>query len=92
MTGTAQVLRFGVRVDGDLDVAGAVFGRDAGTPLTASMLMVAVDRGGLPGNDRSKKVLAEFRLFVNSRSGKSNSELRMKFLVLRTPRPASEGF
>ena len=31
MTGTAQVLRFGVRVDGYLDGAGPVFGGDAGT-------------------------------------------------------------
>ncbi|MEG3935647.1 hypothetical protein QT990_31105 [Microcoleus sp. T3_B1] len=36
--------------------------------------MRAVDSGGLPGNDRSRSVLAEFRLFVNSRSGKSNSD------------------
>ena len=31
MTVTAQVLRFGVRVDGYLDGARPVFGRDAGT-------------------------------------------------------------
>jgi hypothetical protein len=31
MTGAAQVLRFGVRVDGNLDGAGSVFGGDAGT-------------------------------------------------------------
>lgn len=31
VTGTAQVLRFGVRVDGDLDGACPVFGGDTGT-------------------------------------------------------------
>ena len=38
-----------------------------------------MDSRGLPGNDRSRSVLAEFRLFVNSRSGKSNSDFLPAF-------------